>query len=275
MPPPKNPNTTTYLYRITNLLNNKDYVGIAINYEKRWGEHIAFSKKTPQKTECVISKSIRKHGLDNFKFEVIGVANTWSIAQDHERFVRFLGMGKYNRTMGGDGMLGWTHSQQTRDKMSARAKAEGRRPPSTPLVKAKIKAGLIEYNKRPGTAERQREIVSLFNSSPEYKKKMSEIQLIVNSRPEVREAKRNGQLARLSRPGEKEKQVARLKQATSTDQFKESVSKGTKLACQRPEVKQNKSNATKDRWLKARQFGFKSLSELSLHEKTHNINENK
>lgn len=53
------------IYIITNLINNKKYVGQTKNYRKRFREH----KGTYN--DCPISKAIKKYGVNNFSFEVI------------------------------------------------------------------------------------------------------------------------------------------------------------------------------------------------------------
>lgn len=60
------------IYKITNKINNKVYIGQSINIEKRWGEHKrnAFNSKTHTYYYPLYS-SIRKYGLDNFTFEII------------------------------------------------------------------------------------------------------------------------------------------------------------------------------------------------------------
>lgn len=52
-----------YLYKITNNINNKIYIGITNNYKKRWANHGL--------EDTVISKAIKKYGKNNFTFEVL------------------------------------------------------------------------------------------------------------------------------------------------------------------------------------------------------------
>lgn len=52
-----------YLYRITNNINKKIYIGITNNYKKRWSNHGL--------EDTVISKAIKKYGKENFTFEVL------------------------------------------------------------------------------------------------------------------------------------------------------------------------------------------------------------
>ena len=63
-----------YIYKITNLVNNKVYIGKTkrTNPKRRWNEHVshAFNKSRKGK-RMVISRAIRKYGKENFKFEVL------------------------------------------------------------------------------------------------------------------------------------------------------------------------------------------------------------
>lgn len=55
-----------YVYLITNLINDKKYVGITNDYKKRWVNH-----KCNNDPSMAIAKAIKKYGVENFKFEVI------------------------------------------------------------------------------------------------------------------------------------------------------------------------------------------------------------
>lgn len=64
------------VYKITNILNNKQYIGqTSQSLKKRWRQHIynvVQNKKTPLYT------AMRKHGINNFKIEEVGGANNLS-----------------------------------------------------------------------------------------------------------------------------------------------------------------------------------------------------
>ena len=55
-----------YVYQITNLINNKLYIGITNNYIKRWSNH-----RCCNNPNIVISRAIKKYGAENFKFEIL------------------------------------------------------------------------------------------------------------------------------------------------------------------------------------------------------------
>lgn len=110
-----------YIYLITNLVNDKKYVGQTIQIpQKRWNEHrwLASNNKTQQ----YIHKALRKYGVDNFKFEVIDECSSHDELNEAEiewitRYDTFLGEG-YNMTLGGMSLLGYSHTQETKDKIS-------------------------------------------------------------------------------------------------------------------------------------------------------------
>ncbi len=75
---------TGYIYRITNLVTNKNYVGCTIQPPmRRWKSHI--NEALAGKTQMLLHKSIRKHGEDNFVFEVLEEA-TRDILYEREKF---------------------------------------------------------------------------------------------------------------------------------------------------------------------------------------------
>lgn len=55
-----------YIYQITNLINNKIYIGQTNNITKRWSNHKCCNSPT-----MLIAKAINKYGVENFKFEVL------------------------------------------------------------------------------------------------------------------------------------------------------------------------------------------------------------
>lgn len=54
-----------YLYKITNNINNKIYIGITIDYKRRWKQHIKMN------SQSLIHKAILKYGENNFTFELL------------------------------------------------------------------------------------------------------------------------------------------------------------------------------------------------------------
>ena len=55
------------IYKITNLINNKVYIGQSVHPERRWHEHIWGNNKY----KSYIHSAIKKYGVENFLFEII------------------------------------------------------------------------------------------------------------------------------------------------------------------------------------------------------------
>jgi len=117
------------IYKITNIINNKIYIGLTVQGAKvRYLHHLYESRAN---SPFPIHNSIRKYGEENFRLEVIETRETSDELKDLEKFYislynsnnRDLG---YNLTEGGDGTIGKFHSDKTKDKI--RQKALGRKP---------------------------------------------------------------------------------------------------------------------------------------------------
>ena len=57
------------IYKITNILNNKNYIGQSINIEKRWKQHIC--KGINNSSEGKLYPAMFQDGIENFSFNVI------------------------------------------------------------------------------------------------------------------------------------------------------------------------------------------------------------
>lgn len=99
-----------YIYKITNLINGKLYIGKTSNsIKERWKEHISDS----QKGRCEkrpLYDAFNKYGIDNFQIEKIEEVENDDIACERENYwieqlrtyVGFDDCNGYNATLGGD-----------------------------------------------------------------------------------------------------------------------------------------------------------------------------
>lgn len=102
------------IYKITNLLNNKIYIGQSVHPEKRWKEHQQHAKACDDKYP--IHLAISKYGANNFSFEIL----EWTEDYDSEEkrliqyFNSLLPYG-YNIIEGGHSpiMIGEDHPRNT------------------------------------------------------------------------------------------------------------------------------------------------------------------
>ena len=59
----------TGIYKITNRINGKNYIGQSINIKFRWKQHEQEAKG--ERRNSLLYQAMRKYGLENFSFEVI------------------------------------------------------------------------------------------------------------------------------------------------------------------------------------------------------------
>lgn len=105
------------IYKITNNINGKCYIGQTINPKQRFNKHCKSNK-------YYIDKSIQKYGIDNFTYEVLYITDY--LCKDdlltvlNEKEIYYINLydsfnNGYNQTLGGQGTLGHPCSQKTKD----------------------------------------------------------------------------------------------------------------------------------------------------------------
>ncbi len=104
------------IYKITNLLNNKKYIGQTMRpVKQRWSEHVRERDDSP------IHRAIKKYGKDNFKFEIIETVETPQQADEREQYwieyyktaiPKYGNEYGYNLTLGGEGTLRISDTQK-------------------------------------------------------------------------------------------------------------------------------------------------------------------
>lgn len=92
------------IYKITNKITNKSYIGQSINIESRWSKEKsrAFQPNCEEYNKTLF-KSFRKHGLENFTFEIIEECPMDQLDEKEQYYISlydtyFQG---YNETTGG------------------------------------------------------------------------------------------------------------------------------------------------------------------------------
>ena len=138
-------NRPSIVYMATNKVNGKRYIGLTrTGLELRKQRHFAHARNgRPQH----FVRAIRKYGEEAFEFVTLEKCESYKAACEAER--RFIAELKpeYNKTAGGEGILGHRHNAATRRKMSAAKKgrapwAKGECPAE---VRAKLSAAKLGY----------------------------------------------------------------------------------------------------------------------------------
>ena len=88
------------IYKITNLINNKSYIGQSIDIYTRWHQH-----KYADCKPSTIHKAIRKYGLKNFSFEIIEQCKKEELNEREIFWITYYDTYNqgYNLTIGGKG----------------------------------------------------------------------------------------------------------------------------------------------------------------------------
>lgn len=111
------------IYKVTNKINGKIYIGYATNFKKRKSIH-RYNYLNENENTSYLHKSMKKHGWENFEWEIILENATLDdeirLIEEYQSF-HTTGKG-YNLTKGGDGNLGWIMQDDTKDKISKKAK---------------------------------------------------------------------------------------------------------------------------------------------------------
>lgn len=104
------------IYKATNIINGKSYIGFTGNFDKRIGGHKTDSEKGKNK----LYKAIRKYGWDNFEWSIIyqSFEREYTLNQMEGYFIEQYDSYKngYNETKGGEGTSGIKQSVETISK---------------------------------------------------------------------------------------------------------------------------------------------------------------
>jgi group I intron endonuclease len=147
-----------YIYKITNIKNNKCYIGVTIKKDvnERWAAHKSSIRKG--KGCPLLMKAFNKYGEKSFKFEVIVICFDEYVFKFEDEYIKKYNSASpngYNVAQGGKiGMsfLGMKHSEETKKKIGEKSKEYCNRPE----VKERAREVAIEFNRTHNIRELQR-----------------------------------------------------------------------------------------------------------------------
>lgn len=204
-----------FIYKFTNLINNKSYVG-------KWTSSIEYLYKRYKyeinsNSNRHIVNALRKYNFNNFKFEIIKESNNKEDLKLLEiHFISFFNTFKngYNKTVGGDNgpgsRKGWKMSHEGKLKISLAKKGKpswnkgikasdktrqklrdahlGKKRNISIDEKQKLRERIITYNKSNVAREKSRQTMCKLNKmkigshlSEEHKRKISESEKLTKS----------------------------------------------------------------------------------------------
>ena len=115
--------TDAGIYYFRNLINNKYYIGQAINIRRRLGHHV--SNVLCNRYDAALYKALHKYGFENFEFGILKrfdedipkcILDFWE--KYYIQYYNSYGATGYNQTLGGDaGVLGLKMTEEQRQKV--------------------------------------------------------------------------------------------------------------------------------------------------------------
>lgn len=109
------------IYKITNLVNGKSYIGLSTNIVARWSQHRSHYKKG----DTILYKAMIKYGLENFIFEILENCQKYELGEKEKFYIRkyrtyvgFEDCNGYNMTLGGEDSEGLIFTEEAKSKMS-------------------------------------------------------------------------------------------------------------------------------------------------------------
>lgn len=112
--------TSCIVYVIENTKNGKLYIGITSRtVEERFKAHL---KCVKYNSSQLLHRAMRKHGVESFVIRPVIEGLSWKEACLLERQLiqnwgTYIKQGGYNLTLGGDGTLGYKHTEEAREKI--------------------------------------------------------------------------------------------------------------------------------------------------------------
>lgn len=139
----KNLNSQPGIYKITNLINGKVYIGQSINIEHRIRGHISASfNENDSSYNQPIHAAIRKYGPNNFSYEILENCGLSELDQKEIYYISFYeSMEKnkgYNLTRGGEGGVCFNPEIEQRRRQTVKKKYGQEHLMHVPEIKDKI-----------------------------------------------------------------------------------------------------------------------------------------
>ena len=97
---------TCGIYKITNNINNKVYIGCSNNIERRWREHKTHGRTGQYaNNHHVLYSAMTKYGIDNFSLEILEECSQQEIYDKEKYWIDYYNSynNGYNMTFGGEG----------------------------------------------------------------------------------------------------------------------------------------------------------------------------
>jgi len=116
-----------FVYKITNLINKKIYIGKTRDINLRWQRHKTAARRKHKEDYSYIHKAMNKYGFENFSIEIVEEfsVETEALAAEKEYIKQLNTQNRdigYNITKGGDGISGFKFNNDQKKRMNQEKK---------------------------------------------------------------------------------------------------------------------------------------------------------
>lgn len=133
----------TGIYKIENLVNEKVYIGQAVNISRRWNEH-KFHLKNNNHYNKHLQNAWNKYGEENFKFEPIEECLEIELDEKEIYWIAKFKDNSYNLTFGGEGRDTFSlHDEETKKLISSKISKSNIGKPKSIEHRNKISKALL------------------------------------------------------------------------------------------------------------------------------------
>ena len=136
------------IYKWTNKLNGKSYIGSSVNLSKRLSNYYNYTFISKPQHNMLIYKALLKHGYSNFSLEILEYCNPNNVIEREQYYLDLL-KPEYNVLPRAGSSLGYKHTEETLVKFKDRK--------FTPEHKAKLAKHLLSLSDSDDHKERSRQ----------------------------------------------------------------------------------------------------------------------
>lgn len=161
------------IYKATNIINGKIYIGFTSRWPERKDEHIGSANK---KSNQLFHKAIKKYGSEAFIWEVICQSKNYNhlllvmepyFIKDYNSF--YLNGQGYNMTLGGEGNVGYIHTEEHRKNNSLAKKGRPSSLKGCTFSEEHKHALKVSFNSK--ECKKKRSVANSGSNNPHYGKK--------------------------------------------------------------------------------------------------------
>lgn len=163
------------IYKITNNINNKIYIGQSVNINNRlnWHKELLQHNDHPNSH---LQNSVNKYGFENFKFEIIEECDKNDLSVRERYWIsHYNSMNEgYNMTSGGENIPGWQQTDEVRNKISEALKLNNGMKRPDVAKRANSDRIWSEESRRKASESRRRVYIENPNIGKEQSRRMKE-----------------------------------------------------------------------------------------------------